>query len=306
MLTLLKKLTAELTDGQFLSGHPEIDPFEMERDYPEVEALLRLEQWPFVRGDIEASHAQPRATSFVARKDGRFAGFFLTHAFGDVGYLDMMIVAPEFRGRGVARPLYFRTVHALQRTGVTGLVVHTTNDSAGLIRLLGFTPGRTFTLLARDGAGGLGPLSSDLVRLDPADRAAVVTLDAAVFGRRRETWIAALFRQRGPRFLGLEENGAPAAALALRPRTGGALCLDLVSASEDGAQDRLVERVLARQGDFRFECFARVGSRLEAQLRAHGFAEPDFFRAIGPLVEWRRGRTEGAGNSDRMQCLSWF
>src|SRR5262245_20409235 len=112
MLTLLKTLS-----GTFLSGHPELLPVDLERDYPDIERLFLSDKWPFLRSDVELSHAQPKATGFVARKDGRFAGFFLTHAFDDVGYLDMMIVAPDFRGAGIARPLYFHTVKALRAKG---------------------------------------------------------------------------------------------------------------------------------------------------------------------------------------------
>jgi GNAT superfamily N-acetyltransferase len=284
----------------------EIEPFHLDRDFADVDALLSSEQWPFVRADIEVSHAQPLAAAFVARKDGHFAGFFLTHAFGNVGYLDMMIVAPPFRGGGIARPLYIQTVRALEDRGVTALVVHTTNDSAGLIRLLGFRRSRSFTLLRREHGAGAPSFTPELLRLDGADRESIVGLDQSVFGRRRDPWISALFAQPNVRFLGIEREKRLRACLCLRPRRDGAFCIDMVSALDADEQRRLVDATLAAQGDRRFECFARAGSALELQLRRNGFEQPLFFRAIGPLVEWRRGRTDGAGNSDRMQCLSWF
>ena len=54
------------------------------------------------------------------------------------------------------------------------------------------------------------------------------------------------------------------------------------------------------------DCFVRKGSPLESLLLRHGFSMPDFFREIGPLVEWRRGETGDLGRSPRIQTLSWF
>jgi GNAT superfamily N-acetyltransferase len=296
MRALLRKLT----------GGPRLDRLDLERDFSDIDDLLAAEEWPFVRSDLEVSHAQPRGAAFVARKDERFAGFFAAHAFGDVAYLDMMIVAPAFRRRGVARPLYFQTVRELERQGVRGYVVHTTHDSARLIRLLGFRPGLTYTLLRREPREDRPVDDERLVWLGPSDREAVVGLDAAVFGRPRPAWIHALMKQRGTRFAGWRERDRLLAFVCLRPRRGGAYCLDLVSATDDTALDALVEAVWRRFDMNRLECFARVGSRLEARLVAAGFEVPPFFDAIGPLVEWRKGRTEGAGDSERMSCLSWF
>jgi hypothetical protein len=178
---------------------------DLDRDYPEIERLPASGQWPFLRSDLEVSHRQPGATAFVARKEGSFGGFFLTHTFGHVGYLDMMITAREVRKRGVARPLYFRTVRELKRKGVRSFVVHTTNDSARLIRLLGFRPGRSFTLLARDPGAAEAP--GELVDAPPARRAEVVELDREAFGMARPEWINALLREPSTRCRGLEREG---------------------------------------------------------------------------------------------------
>lgn len=296
MLALLRKLT----------GGPRIDPLDMERDFADVEDLLAGEEWPFVRSDLEVSHAQPRGAAFVARLEGRFAGFFAAHAFGDVAYLDMMIVSAAFRRRGVARPLYFRTMRELERNGARGFVVHTTNDSARLIRVLGFRSGLRYTLLRREPRDEMPCGDDGLVWLGPADLDAIVERDAAVFGRRRPAWIAALLAQPGTRFAGWREGDGLRAVLCLRPRRGGAYCLDLVSAADDAARAGLVEAVWRRFDVNRLECFARTGSHLERLLREAGFETPAFFEPIGPLVEWRKGFTGGIGDAEAMQCLSWF
>ena len=308
MLTVLKKLSGVVAEGRWLSGHPDLEPLDLDRHFPELERLFALEEWPFLRSDLEVSHAQPLATGRVAWKNGRFAGFFATHHFGDVGYLDMMIIAPEFRRAGMARPLYFATVGELRRRGVRSFVVHTTNDSARLIRLVGFRPGLRFVLLRREATLGESPgaaVDPDVRPLGRRDGFALVYLDARVFGMRRETWIAALLAQPAARFVGLTEAGALRASLCLRPRREGAFALDAVNAEDPGDLARLVRAVVAGERG-RLECFAREGSELHRLLVGLGFEVPDFFRPIGPLVEWRKGRTGDIGRSPRIQSLMWF
>jgi GNAT superfamily N-acetyltransferase len=298
MVTLLDRLTRGLkylAGGAFLSGHPDLVEMDLERDFPEIDRLFVQEEWPFLRADLEASHAQPRATAYVARKDGAFAGFFATHAFGDIGYLDMMIIDARFRGRGIARPLYFRTLRELRRKGVRAFVVHTTNDSSRLIRLLGFRPGQTFTLLARDPVGKGGPSP------EPGRRDDLVRLDAEVFGRERPEWIDALLAQPSTRFF-----AADGASVCLRARKNGAVCLDMANGRSFEPLGTLIDAVLASHGDRRIECFVKTGSELHRRLEARGFAVPEFFKAIGPLGEWRKGPVGGVGASPRIQCLSWF
>ena len=86
-----------------LKASLEIKEMDLERDYSGIAKLFEREEWPFLRGDLEISHSQPKATSFVAYKIKNLAGFFATHNFRDIGYLDMMIIAPEYRKDGAAR-----------------------------------------------------------------------------------------------------------------------------------------------------------------------------------------------------------
>lgn len=288
----------------------ELLPLDLDRDAPEIEALLAAEEWPFLRSDLAVSHAQPGGRSFVARKGGDLVAFFTTHAFGAVGYLDMMVVDAAHRGTGVARPLYLRTLEALEEAGIESLVVHTTNDSAPMIRLLGFRPGDSFTLLARDGAPPVAdPILPAGMRVEESgtvDPAAWIDLDAAVFGAPRPDWVGALFAEPSTHGLALRGPAGLRASLWLRPRRGGALCLDQVLAPEESDLDALLDAVFHRHPDRRLECFVRDGGPLDVRLRARGFAVPDFFGPIGPLVEWRRGETGDLGTSPAVRCLSWL
>jgi len=303
----LKAWSVLFSDGMLLSARPEIQEMDLDRDFQEIERLLELEQWPFMRTDLEISHAQPCAVAFVARKDGKFAGFYTAHHFGDVGYLDMSIIAPEYRRQGVGRPLHARAMREMKKKGIRSFVVHTTNDSAPIIWILGFEKGQTFTLLARDPIGTTpNPIAPPIRELGPADLEQLVQLDARVFGIRRDSWIEGLLRQGATRFYGIDDGKELVASICLRSRKNGALCLDGANAARFEDLAKLAEGVVAAYADRRIECFARDGARLDALLRKEGFAVPEFFKAIGPLTEWRRGKTGSVGKTPLIQCLSWF
>lgn len=302
----IKRLAGAIGLEQLFSGHPELTELDLDRDYLDVERLLMQEEWPFVRADLEVSHQQPKATAFAARKDGQFAGFFAAHNFGSIGYLDMMIIATPFRGAAVARPLYFRTMHELKRKGIRSFVVHTTNDSARLIRLIGFRPGRDFTLVVRDAQRAARGLDANISRIGMESLNEVIALDAAAFGMQRAEWITALLRRSDTPFFGLRRDGRLTASLCLRPRRGDAFSIDTVNCESIDDLARLVQAVAGAYGDHRLECFARTGSPLHHQLEQLGFTVPEFFKAIGPLVEWRKGPVGTAGTSDAIQCLCWF
>ena len=70
------------------SGAFQVLPLEMDRDYKEIDRLFEAEEWPFIRADLEVSHAQPRSTALVARSGDQMLGFFATHHFGDIGYFE--------------------------------------------------------------------------------------------------------------------------------------------------------------------------------------------------------------------------
>ena len=289
----------------------QIDPMELDRDYPEIDRLFAHEEWPFLRSDLELSHAQPKAAAFVARRNGVFAGFFAAHAFGPIGYWDMMIIDPAFRKQGVTRHLFFRTLDAMEANGIHAFVVHTTNDSAPLIKFLGFLAGQNFTLLRREpllSGGAQTPARADdlPVPLTSTHRASLMALDAEVFGMRRDAWFAALLAQPAVQCFGSFEGNRLIASVCLRQRKHNALCLDTANASTSEALEPLIHQVLARYPDRRLECFARTGSPLHRLLEQSGFVVPEFFKAIGPLIEWRMGNTGAVGLSEQIQTLNWF
>lgn len=301
--TWLKRLSGHLGEGRLFSGRPELEALNLERDWPDLERMMLQEEWPFLRADFEVSHAQPKSTSLVARKNGQFAGFFTTHHFGEVGYLDMMVIPRAYRSAGIARPLYFATLKKMRARGLRSLVVHSTNDSARLFKLLGFKPGQDFTLLANDSPAA-ATRGGELVERPSLE--ALTELDAQIFGLARPSWQRALYEQPGVQFLGLEREGRLVASICLRPRRDRAICLDQVNQTSLDDLSYLLDTALERASGRRVECFAKTGSALHELLLKRGFGVPDFFEPIGPLIEWRRGKTAPLGLGPHVQSLSWL
>ena len=287
-----------------LTGEIKLSALDLDRDFAGVDRLLEAEEWPFSRSDLEISHSQPKSTSYVARKGERLVGFFTTHNFGDIGYLDMMIVEPEYRKYGVAKALYLKTMLEMKRKGIHKYVVHTTNDSAPMIRFLRFRSSCDFTLVGREPGRLEGPFSDSIVSLGIDDFEQLVEMDSRSFGMSRPEWVRALLEQDEVKFFGLREGDELLASLCLRPRKAGALCIDGVNGAELADIERLTRAVLGLHSDRRIECFVKTDSGFHQLLASHDFVVPDFFLEIGPLVEWQKGDITDLGGG--AHCLTWL
>jgi ribosomal protein S18 acetylase RimI-like enzyme len=92
-------------------------------DYQQFIALLTRTPGVTVRAAdgadaIKCYLARNPGCSFVAEEEGRLIGCALAGHDGRRGYLQHVIVAPEFRRRGVARSLVERCVGALAAQGI--------------------------------------------------------------------------------------------------------------------------------------------------------------------------------------------
>jgi len=289
------------------TGSFEILPLDMERDYEDIDGLFELEEWPFIRADLEVSHGQPRATALVARSPEQLLGFFATHHFGNIGYLDMMIVDPKARVSRIAIKLYMGVTRQMKRKGINGWVAHSTNDSYRMFKLMRYTQGQSFTLLARDPRSAESTLVElESLRLGSADHDQLVALDRDVFGLARVDWVNALLEQPSARFYGRKIAGKLVASVCVRKRRGNAVCLDAVNGRSMQDLAPLLETAVDGLAGQRLECFAKTGSALHDYLLEKQFSVPTFFKEIGPLVEWRKGDTGEVGLSERVLSLSWF
>jgi N-acetylglutamate synthase len=105
--------------------------------YDEVFALMRSTPGITVR-DADSKPAMARylgrnsGLSFIAEVDGKIVGCALCGHDGRRGYLQHVLVAPEFRKRGIANTLVTRCLDGLEIIGITKthIDVFVTNEIA--------------------------------------------------------------------------------------------------------------------------------------------------------------------------------
>lgn len=91
--------------------------------------------------DIRAATPQHRARRLIEDRD--LAGFAISGAAGDNGYVQRLAVAPRHRRRGVARTLVLDSLAWMHRRGLTSALVNTGTMNHGALALydgLGFAP----------------------------------------------------------------------------------------------------------------------------------------------------------------------
>lgn len=105
--------------------------------YDEVLALMRSTPGVAVReADSKPAVARYLARnpglSFIAEVEGKIIGCAFCGHDGRRGYLQHVLVAPEYRGRGIAHALVTRCLDGLEKIGITKthLEVFVTNELA--------------------------------------------------------------------------------------------------------------------------------------------------------------------------------
>ncbi len=123
---------------------------------------------------------------FLAEIEGKPVGTVTTIQFGqELGWIGMLIVSPEFRGRGVGGTLLQKAVGFLQSGGVQSVKLDATPQGEPLYARSGFQ--REFTLQRWEGKPPARPIAaSESVRdLASGDFRGVVRLDQEAFGVNR-------------------------------------------------------------------------------------------------------------------------
>lgn len=116
---------------------------------------------PATAAFLAAERAMAGAWYGVAAAEGAVAGYVKTHHEGEsTGWLNALVVAAPFRGRGIGRALLLRALARLHAEGRTkaGLVTEDRNMAAlALYRSAGFTVAEEEVAWWREGTGAVSP-----------------------------------------------------------------------------------------------------------------------------------------------------
>lgn len=195
--------------------------------------------------------------------DGGLAGTVVLTRYGaQLAVVGMMLVAARRERRGLGRRLM---EHVLDRAGEAAVFLTATAYGRPLYERLGFRAAGALTTYVGDFAGAPPDVSRAAT---PADRPAILALDAAVYGADRGAVLAAqLARAEQVRVV---ERGGAVAAYAIAVRGEGLVTIGPVI----GGDERLLADVAARaSGPVRLDLDHRH-DRLRAWAAEHGLA-PD-------------------------------
>ena len=114
-----------------------------ESDIPSIRLLIESvpgfwhEDW---RDDVlERAIRAAGGLAFVWDEGEGATGFVCAHDVGFLGYLSLLVVAEEVRGRGIGKQLVRRVERGLAARGCASLISDVWKDAEGFYRALGWT-----------------------------------------------------------------------------------------------------------------------------------------------------------------------
>ena len=187
-------------------------------DVPAGVALCRASRWNQTAREWELFLAQAPGRVTVAEVEGAVAGTALVLPYdARTGWVAMVLVDPERRGRGIGRALLLHAIDSAPSG--ESLWLDATPAGRTLYLTLGFTDGSAISRWRHPGVV-TGAVGRGLRPLQPRDWAAVAALDRIAFGADRRAGAGLVPRRRaGARLGGRTRPGRWPRARGLRVRT---------------------------------------------------------------------------------------
>ncbi len=131
---------------------------------------------------------------FAAEVEGRLVGTAVASAFGPVGWLAMVLVAPAMRGRGIGTRLVEHALAYLDRRGAGTVRLDATPLGEPIYRRLGFVP--EYELARWEGTARVGTAHPSIQPMTVGEIDEVAKLDRETTGTDRRRLIHLLHRQQ--------------------------------------------------------------------------------------------------------------
>lgn len=207
---------------------------------PGALALSQAEGWPHRAEDWALFLSLSQGA--VALADGRVAGTALLTRFGQVGLVNMIIVGPELRGRGLGRKL---VQAAMATADVPEFRLIATEAGLPLYRKMGFAE----TGAIRQHQGPVAPVTAPegIIWASTADSAALAALDLRATGTDRRGLIDALLAQGR---IAMLRTGDGVAFAGIRAFGRGLVAGPVIAETADQARALLAGVMAAHPGAF--------------------------------------------------------
>jgi GNAT superfamily N-acetyltransferase len=249
---------------------PSLSPSELD----DVDALVREARWNQIAADWRVFLTHGRVYALVTA-DGRIVATTATLPYGGrFAWISMVLVAGEYRRRGLATQLMRRAMDELAAARLVP-ALDATPDGRAVYRRLGFTDSWGFARLIRrerQGAPALAAPAGVTIRaVTDADWPALCAYDATAFGAERGAVLAGLRGRLPPAELMAERAGGVAGFLLGRDgMLAGHLCP--LIADDDAIACALLARALDALDWPLFIDFADDKTAVRSFLERRGFA----------------------------------
>ena len=221
-----------------------LTPFTAEH-LPGALALSQDEAWPHRAQDWATFLSLSQGV--VALKDGQVAGTALATRFGDTALVNMIIVGPALRGRGLGRKL---VEGAMATAPAREFRLIATEAGLPLYRKMGFAD--TGAIVQHQGAvapiDATAPDFADIYWTDAGDAAELSALDLRATGMDRRAMVAMLLTQG--RAAVLRRNGVVHGWAAIRRFGRGLVAGPVIAADADDAKGLLGRMMADHPGEF--------------------------------------------------------
>jgi len=258
----------------------------------DVGAGMRLKDlagWNQTSADWERFLSASPDGCFVAEAEGRVVGTVTTIAYqGRFGWIGMVLVDPEFRGRGIGTRLLNRAIENLDSRSIPTLKLDATPQGKPIYEKLGFVSEYEVErwTLARPARG------TTAHTLGPPRLEDVLELDGEVFGADRSALLRTLVSAAPDFTLAVREHGG-LAGYAFGRRGSVADHLGPWTAQQESVACELLDEFLARSSrDKIFVDCLKSNPFAKTLLRARGF---EFSR---PLTRMVRGPNDHPGRPE--------
>jgi len=117
--------------------HISIRPF-VEGDIDFAYELIMIEEWNYVKEDVERMFKYNPLGCFIAEVEGKRVGHIFSVSYGKLGWIGLLIVTAEYRERGIGKILMKKTMNHLLSREVEIIKLEAVPTIANLYRKLGF------------------------------------------------------------------------------------------------------------------------------------------------------------------------
>ena len=262
-------------------------------DLPAIGALRESVGWTVHEWALRAVIGRPRARCVVAVDGaGEMTGIGSGIAYGALGFVGNMVVAPAHRRRGVGSAILDAVTTFLEGAGCVRLELNATSDGRPLYERFGFrSTGRSATALVRPGLGLQRETAIAVRGAIQGDLAPLTAYDRPRFGGERTPILELLLTDRGFTTLTGWRGGTMVGYAGMRsdpPRIGPMLA----------DTPAVAETLLA-------EAFARIGAdELRLNLPPGNGVGTEWLRSLGISIEpWDGRMARGAEIARREETI---